>query len=354
MEQYKVTGMSCAACQTRVEKAVSAVDGVESCAVSLLTNSMGVEGTASPEAIIAAVTAAGYGASRSGDAKAESTSEDSLKDTETPKMKKRLIAAIILSCALLAGCGKNVPIEALPEENVSAVSTTVEEPREAQQEATLEASEAVEASSDATDSDSSEAASSASTKEEKESSASASTTAPAPAEQQPEDYGRIIFVGDSRTVDIFDSEGYEVYDRNVNGVRVFAENGRGCEYMMEIVNRYDGQYETLVTWLGCNDHYNIEMYKSCYEQILAKGINLVLCNVGPTQNENLDEWDSTRYRNEDMVAFNQQITAWASDHGVKVIDMYSYVYANLTIDYDGIHYSPKVTDSIWNHIMGSM
>ena len=57
MEQYKVTGMSCAACQTRVEKAVSAVDGVESCAVSLLTNSMGVEGTASPEAIIAAVTA---------------------------------------------------------------------------------------------------------------------------------------------------------------------------------------------------------------------------------------------------------------------------------------------------------
>ena len=94
MEQYKVTGMSCAACQTRVEKAVSAVDGVESCAVSLLTNSMGVEGTASPEAIIAAVTAAGYGASRSGDAKAESTSEDSLKDTETPKMKKRLIVCI--------------------------------------------------------------------------------------------------------------------------------------------------------------------------------------------------------------------------------------------------------------------
>ena len=290
-------------------------------------------------------------------------------------MKKRLIAAIILSCALLAGCGQNVQSEALPEENVSAVSTTVEEPQEAPQEATLEATQAPEASSEATESDSAEAASSASTEAEKESSSSASSTAPAPAEQQLEsqpepqiqaepepqpqqeqrkDYGRIIFIGDSRTVDIFDSEGYEVYDRNVNGVRVFAENGRGCEYMMEIVNRYDGQYETLVTWLGCNDHYNIEMYKSCYEQILAKGINLVICNVGPTQNENLDEWDSTRYRNEDMVAFNQQITAWASDHGVKVIDMYSYVYANLTIDYDGIHYSPKVTDSIWNYIMGSM
>ena len=66
MEQYTVTGMSCAACQTRVEKAVSKVSGVTSCSVSLLTNSMGVEGTASPEKIIAAVQAAGYGASLKG------------------------------------------------------------------------------------------------------------------------------------------------------------------------------------------------------------------------------------------------------------------------------------------------
>ncbi len=103
MEQYNVTGMSCAACQTRVEKAVSAVDGVNSCAVSLLTNSMGVEGTASPEDIIAAVEAAGYGASIKGGAAKGSTSsaDDSLKDTETPKMRKRLIASIILLIPLL-------------------------------------------------------------------------------------------------------------------------------------------------------------------------------------------------------------------------------------------------------------
>ena len=104
MEQYNVTGMSCAACQTRVEKAVSAVDGVESCAVSLLTNSMGVEGTADPEAIIAAVEAAGYGASRknaSGAKESSKGSDDSLKDTETPKMKKRLIASVILLIPLL-------------------------------------------------------------------------------------------------------------------------------------------------------------------------------------------------------------------------------------------------------------
>ncbi len=104
MEQYNVTGMSCAACQTRVEKAVSAVEGVESCAVSLLTNSMGVEGSASSEAIIKAVEAAGYGASikTSGRSVTDSSgNDDSLKDTETPKMKRRLIASVILLIPLM-------------------------------------------------------------------------------------------------------------------------------------------------------------------------------------------------------------------------------------------------------------
>ncbi len=95
MEQYNVTGMSCAACSAHVEKAVSAVQGVTSCSVSLLTNSMGVEGTASPSDIIAAVEGAGYGASLKGSkAKEASSSDDSLKDTETPKMKRRLIASL--------------------------------------------------------------------------------------------------------------------------------------------------------------------------------------------------------------------------------------------------------------------
>ncbi len=104
MEQYNVTGMSCAACQARVEKAVSAVDGVESCAVSLLTNSMGVEGSASADEIIKAVEAAGYGASLKTQNKADASSagyEDSLKDTETPLLKKRLIASVILLIPLM-------------------------------------------------------------------------------------------------------------------------------------------------------------------------------------------------------------------------------------------------------------
>ncbi len=104
MEQYNVTGMSCAACQARVEKAVNAIDGVESCAVSLLTNSMGVEGSATPEEIIKAVESAGYGASLKKSNKVNNTSgdyEDSLKDTQTPVLKKRLIASVILLIPLM-------------------------------------------------------------------------------------------------------------------------------------------------------------------------------------------------------------------------------------------------------------
>ena len=105
MEQYNVTGMSCAACSARVEKAVNAVPGVTSCSVSLLTNSMGVEGTASAAAIVKAVQDAGYGASpRSSSASAAPDSSaglDTLADHETPKLKKRLIASLIFLIVLM-------------------------------------------------------------------------------------------------------------------------------------------------------------------------------------------------------------------------------------------------------------
>ena len=117
MEQYTVTGMSCAACSARVEKAVSAVPGVASCSVSLLTNSMGVEGSASAEDIISAVENAGYGAQKKSGAKSGAATgqgssahgssdmyreaEEALKDKETPKLKKRLIVSVIFLVVLM-------------------------------------------------------------------------------------------------------------------------------------------------------------------------------------------------------------------------------------------------------------
>ena len=117
MDQYTVTGMSCAACSARVEKAVSAVPGVASCSVSLLTNSMGVEGSASAEDIISAVENAGYGAQKKSGAKSGADAgqgssahgssdmyreaEEALKDKETPKLKKRLIVSVIFLVVLM-------------------------------------------------------------------------------------------------------------------------------------------------------------------------------------------------------------------------------------------------------------
>lgn len=103
MKQYNVTGMSCAACSTRVEKAVTKLEGVTACSVSLLTNSMGVEGEVAPETVIRAVEEAGYGASLKGAEKKQSVSEqeDALKDRETPILKKRLFSSIIFLIILM-------------------------------------------------------------------------------------------------------------------------------------------------------------------------------------------------------------------------------------------------------------
>ncbi len=108
MEQYQVTGMSCAACSSRVEKAVSVVPGVTSCAVSLLTNSMGVEGTASPADVIRAVEAAGYGASLKGPEKQITAGDapswadaEALKDHETPKLRRRLLFSVPILLVLM-------------------------------------------------------------------------------------------------------------------------------------------------------------------------------------------------------------------------------------------------------------
>jgi len=102
MEQYNVTGMSCAACSARVEKAVNSVPGVTSCAVSLLTNSMGVEGTADPQAVISAVESAGYGAYIKGMESTDSVqSESFLEDKETPILKKRLVSSLVFLLILM-------------------------------------------------------------------------------------------------------------------------------------------------------------------------------------------------------------------------------------------------------------
>ncbi len=123
MEQYTVTGMSCAACSSRVEKAVLKVEGVTSCSVSLLTNSMGVEGTAKPEAVIAAVREAGYGAERKGE---KPKGDDPLADRATPMLARRLLASLAFLAALMyVSMGHTMwgwPLPAILAENHAAAA----------------------------------------------------------------------------------------------------------------------------------------------------------------------------------------------------------------------------------------
>ncbi len=126
MKQYNVTGMSCAACSARVEKAVSSLPGVDTCSVSLLTNSMGVEGSADEQSVIAAVEAAGYGASLKGSEKTISSDrDDALKDRDTPILKKRLAASsgflLVLMYISMGHTMWNWPLPAFLEGNPVAV-----------------------------------------------------------------------------------------------------------------------------------------------------------------------------------------------------------------------------------------
>ncbi len=130
MEQYTVTGMSCAACSSRVEKAVSKLSGVEACSVNLLTNSMGVEGSAREQEIIAAVEAAGYHALKKGTVPKNSglTDKDMLADRETPKLKRRLVASVgFLAALMYVSMGHTMwgwPLPAAFQENHVAVALT--------------------------------------------------------------------------------------------------------------------------------------------------------------------------------------------------------------------------------------
>lgn len=168
--------------------------------------------------------------------------------------------------------------------------------------------------------------------------------------------GKIFFVGDSRTVDMFDGNTSEIYDYNAGGIRVFARDGCHCAYLTDVLGSHSmDEFDTLVSWLGCNDNNDAALYEQVYENLISQGKTVIVCTVGPTRDEFLSgDFDTANYPNEKMIAFNRNITAWAGAHGVRVIDLYSFVQNNIEISPDGIHYNPKPTTAIWNYIISSL
>ncbi len=211
-------------------------------------------------------------------------------------------------------------------------------------------------STDAAPQDSSVAEKSA---EQAPAQAAAEATQEPPKAPQTVGYGRIIFTGDSRTVDMFSADVDEIYGGVYNNIPVFCRDGCKFQYMVDAINSYGlDNFDTLVTWMGCNDFGNFSQYGPYYDQLLAAGKQIVVCTVGPTQDEYLlDDMDWYYYPNSNQINYNNALVSWANSRGVKVIDMYSYINNSSTVtvnQQDGIHYDPKPTTELWNYIIANL
>ncbi|SHN65761.1 Lysophospholipase L1 [Butyrivibrio hungatei DSM 14810] len=173
---------------------------------------------------------------------------------------------------------------------------------------------------------------------------------------QQKNYGRILFVGDSRTVDMFIATVHDVSGINADGITVYAMDGGGYDYLVETIDAYGmDNFDTLITWLGANDAGNFTPYIGYYNGILENGKRLILCNVGPTDDEHLLDVCIPDYLNEKMLQYNQAQAEWAAEHDIKVIDLYTFVSENIGIEeVDGVHYEPKPTTTVWDEIMNNI
>ena len=164
---------------------------------------------------------------------------------------------------------------------------------------------------------------------------------------------RTLFIGDSRTVYMFNVKNIELCGVVKNGMYVYARGGAQFWYINEIVGKIDpNSYDSVITWMGANDRGSFKNYKYCYNEIISMGKKLVLCTVGPVQDSLLDEIGIVVFNNGLMVRYNKELTKWANRNNIPVIDLYSFIRKKrLRVDSsDGVHYLPKPNTKIWRHI----
>lgn len=168
-----------------------------------------------------------------------------------------------------------------------------------------------------------------------------------------EEYERILYVGDSRSVDCFSGEESAIEDEEMDGITVYVRDGAKFSYLKEAISDAGmGSFDTLVCWLGCNDNGDFSSYIPFYNKLLKKGKKIIVCTVGPTVDEWLTEDDPYWYPNEKIDAYNRSLRAWAKSKKVTVIDLHKYVSKHVEVDPDdGLHYVPKPTKKIWKHLL---
>lgn len=171
-----------------------------------------------------------------------------------------------------------------------------------------------------------------------------------------DDYGRIVFVGDSRTIDMFYDSDDNIYGELHDDIVVFGGHGEGLDFLVESIEGYGlDRFDTLVVWMGANERGNFVGYGEFYSDILSAGKKMVLCTVGPTDNNYLHyNSDGYDYMDELMQQYNLSLTEWAEKNGVKIIDLYSYIKESQMVGIDpedGIHYLPRPTTEVWKYIV---
>ena len=172
-------------------------------------------------------------------------------------------------------------------------------------------------------------------------------------------YGRILFVGDSRSVDMFSASEERILGQSIDGMTVYCQDAANYNNMVTWIDGYGmDNFDTLVTWMGCNNFGDFSQYGPYYDGLIAKGKTIVACTVGPTVDECLlYGQDYLYYPNANQINYNNSLVAWANQRGVKIIDLYSYIsnsssiYANPE---DGIHYFPQPTTELWNYIKANL
>jgi len=164
---------------------------------------------------------------------------------------------------------------------------------------------------------------------------------------------RTLFIGDSRTLDMFTSKPGKHYGRVHNGMVVFALDGATARDMTNILNRVDlGDYDRIVSWMGANDYGHFEHYQNYYDKLLKKHKKLILCTVGQSNDDCLPERDSVYFGNCVISSFNKKLKQYAKQHKLTVINVSKAVSKYTTIDgADGLHYSPKPNKKLWKYFV---
>ncbi|MCR5102394.1 MAG: hypothetical protein K6B41_13675 [Butyrivibrio sp.] len=165
---------------------------------------------------------------------------------------------------------------------------------------------------------------------------------------------RVLFIGDSRSVDMFSAKKSEIKGKVYNNITVYCKDAGNYDYMVKAIKMAGiKNYDVIVTWMGANDRGDFSKYQKYYKKLLKKNVKLILCTVGYSDDSNLgDEGDRLYYNDYLMCRFNQSLISFAQKNNVKKIDLYSYTRKNIKAEENnGVHYDPKPTKKIWNYIV---